>query len=554
MKKTISILVALLIMCTHLLVSAETEYTPEGLKATQKLYSDLITEAIEKSEYDEEKLDKEHIFIVKNTNPIAMRQNSDEIWLWVALPVLDSSDISFAHFDDGEYIQAITNFVSFEGMKLPYGENLKQYIDENQLSEPSEITNLWISERVHLFAYNVVCDDVEYIIPHHFADYSLFNITEDESCIIEIGKAYTTEEFLTICEKEAELFAESKKEEREQERADTSYTYVDNNGEEVMTKSVENEETDDTEKQKEKQEEKISDGDSARIYTFEELTGLSREDIHHIVIRSGMDGVGYSTAYDEIISDIYNVINTKSFNVYMSEGNSGGWRYQILFFDKDNAASAYTISTGITVKEKDGLTYRTSNEEELKKIVADAYNLIANDCSNWSADYIAEAKDLGILEDVSDISYKEPITREKFCEIIYNMLDKSMDIKWEKTSPNPFKDTFNEKVFSLCHEGIIEGKGGYAFAPDDFLTREEAATILIRTAQYMGIDMPQSAYDGKVYDDEHLISDWAFNSVFYAREIGLMIGTSETEFSPQKKYTAEQAIATIIRLFDKYEN
>ena len=31
-----------------------------------------------------------------------------------------------------------------------------------------------------------------------------------------------------------------------------------------------------------------------------------RDDIDHIVIRSGVDGVGYSTAYEKVITDIYN--------------------------------------------------------------------------------------------------------------------------------------------------------------------------------------------------------------------------------------------------------
>ena len=34
------------------------------------------------------------------------------------------------------------------------------------------------------------------------------------------------------------------------------------------------------------------------------------------------------------------------------------------------------------------------------------------------------------------------------------------------------------------------------------------------------------------------------------KEMGIMVGTSETEFSPKETYTAEQAIATIIRLYN----
>lgn len=300
-------------------------------------------------------------------------------------------------------------------------------------------------------------------------------------------------------------------------------------------------------------EEPKGDGTPPRYYTFEELTGLSREDIDHIVIRSGIDGVGYSTAYDKIITDIYNFINTKSFLTYPLEDVRDGWKYEIMFFDKNNNTSTYTISSGMIVPGKDGFMFKTVNEGALEIAVEKAYKQMALNCTNWAFDYIIEANDLGITEDLADLEYKKPVTREKFCEMIYNMLDKSMTVEWKKVSPNPFKDTVNEKVFSLYLEGIIEGKGGYTFAPDDFLTREEAATILIRTAQFMGIGMPENAYDSKVYDDENSISDWAFASVHYCRKLGVMIGTSETEFSPQDEYTAEQAIATILRLYEKSE-
>ena len=303
-------------------------------------------------------------------------------------------------------------------------------------------------------------------------------------------------------------------------------------------------------------EEPKGDGTPPRYYTFEELTGLSREDVDHIVIRSGIDGVGYSTAYDKIITDIYNFINTKSFTVYNPEDNKDGWSYQILFFDKNNNGPTYTISSGIVIPEISNLTFRTSNEPSLEIAVEKAYKQMALICTNWASDYIIEANDLGITEDVADLEYKKPVTREKFCEMIFNMLDKSMTVEWKKVSPNPFRDTVNEKVFSLCLEGIVEGKGGYTFAPDDFLTREEAATILYRVAEYMEIDMPQSAYDEGVpyYTDKNAISDWAFNAVFVMKEMNIMIGTSETEFSPQDEYTAEQAIATILRLYKKADN
>ena len=66
------------------------------------------------------------------------------------------------------------------------------------------------------------------------------------------------------------------------------------------------------------------------------------------------------------------------------------------------------------------------------------------------------------------------------------------------------------------------------------------------------MEMPQSAYlDGmEYYADKETISAWAFDAVFYMRELGIMIGTSETEFSPKATYTLEQAVATVVRLYE----
>lgn len=410
---------------------------------------------------------------------------------------------------------------------------------------------------------------------------------------------------------------------------------------------------------------------SAHVYTFEELTGLSREDIDHISICNGADGIFYSTTYDKIITDIYNTINTKSFVVDMSEDIRGGFGYKILFFDSNdtpyNMAYTYTIPHGIVIKEMDGLTYITSNEEELKNVVEKAYNLIADihteevstfeeltklsaediekisiacskdgrtefstsspyiisnilydfkdikfiedtrdgsaggwvyginfymkdgtyiqfgtrihidkadyvaidcnktiekmayyhnlmknvDSSEWATDYILECKERGFLDGVTDISYKEPITREKFCEIIYNMLDKTMDIEWKKVSPNPFTDTTNEKVISLYLEGIINGKGGRTFAPNDYLTREEAATIIDRIYKN-GVPLGTGTTGVWLkFDDESEISDWALYGVQNACKQGIMIGTGSGNFAPKDIYTTEQAIISIVRMYNQ---
>lgn len=539
MKKFVSILLALLIIGTQFSVFADAEYVPSGFKETQEKYADLISVAIEKSEYNEEQIDKEHVFIVEHTSPLQLKKGEETVWIYVALPIVESNDISYAHFDDGEYVSAVTNFAALKGTEKPYGNKIRSYMNAGYISNPSQITNVWVGEGVHVFAHKITCDGEEYIIPYYLTKDSVFNRLKSEDCNLELGKVYTLDEFLSECENAAKLFDESRKSETKQ---DKSTTYVKNDGDEEITESEKED--------KNKGEEKPVDGGaSARVYTFEELTGLSREDIDHIVIRKGTDGVGYSTAYGKIISDIYTAINTKSFDVYVKDGNSGGWQYEVIFFDENNEGYTYNISKGIYVKRNSGLTYRTSNEDELKKVVESAYNLIANDCSNWSADYIAEAKDLGFLNGLTDIAYKEPITREKFCQIIYNMLDTALDIKWQKVSPNPFKDTNDEKVLALYLAGVVNGKGEQNFAPYDYLTREEAATIIVRAVGKFAPEMPvtEMYFD---YDDVNDVSDWAACSVQIISNLGFMNGVGDNAFAPQETYTAEQSVTTVVRMYE----
>ena len=552
MKRLLSLLVVLVVLVSALPCNAQTEYVSKGLQNTQKQYAKLISTAIEKSQYNEEQIDKEHIFIIENTSPIPMRKNEEAIWLYVALPIMGTSDISFAHFEKGEYVSEITNFVVFKNIENPYGNKLQQYIEKNNLSEPTAITNMWLIERLHLFAYKVVCNNEEYIIPYYFTEDTMFNLTNDKECNIELGKAYTLDSFLTICEKEADLFAEYRKSESEQD--ENNATHLDINGDIVENEKkptiTDKEEIDTTKKDnKDTETQKESDGTPARTYTFEELTGLSREDIDHIVIRSGLDGIGYSTAYEKIITDIYNTINTKSFLPYVQEGNSGGWLYEIIFFDKNTKSYSYNISIGITPESGfSGLSYRTTNEEELKAVVEKAYNLVSNDCSEWSSDYIVQAKDIGLLKDISGLVYKENITREKFCELIYDFI---MITQRGITTPeykNQFIDTDNEKVVVLNAAEIIYGKSSTEFAPNDLLTREEAATILVRMMnKFMPMAATEVYFD---YDDSQDISECASESVQVMSNLGFMNGVGENKFAPKDNYTTEQSITTLIRMYD----
>jgi hypothetical protein len=110
-----------------------------------------------------------------------------------------------------------------------------------------------------------------------------------------------------------------------------------------------------------------------------------------------------------------------------------------------------------------------------------------------------------------------------------------------------FADTNDVNAEKMAYLGVLQGVGGNRFAPNDRLTREQAATILARLADAMGNPLP--GYN-PTFADNASISSWAIQSVGQLQRSGIMGGITGNRFDPQGQYTREQSIVTILRLSD----
>ena len=167
--------------------------------------------------------------------------------------------------------------------------------------------------------------------------------------------------------------------------------------------------------------------------------------------------------------------------------------------------------------------------------------------SEWAAKDIDYALAVGITDYGKDYLYKENITREEFCELIYNLIVLTSD---EITAPitDSFTDTKNDKILMLNGLGIINGKSATEFAPDDYLTREEAATIIVRMVNKV---FPMAATEMWFeYDDINEVSEWASDSIQTISNLGFMNGVGNNRFAPKDTYTTEQAIVTLVRVLE----
>lgn len=162
---------------------------------------------------------------------------------------------------------------------------------------------------------------------------------------------------------------------------------------------------------------------------------------------------------------------------------------------------------------------------------------------------ISRAVSLGIINN-ENYNFNDDITREQFCNFVYNWVNPIKELPIFKYERAPFDDTNgNDKITVLYSAKIVSGKGDYIFSPNDKLTREEAATILCRAANYLDIELPLVKVDMS-YADNSEISSWAVSSVYSLKTLNILNNTDKN-FNPKANITISQAVSALVRLYDK---
>ncbi len=162
---------------------------------------------------------------------------------------------------------------------------------------------------------------------------------------------------------------------------------------------------------------------------------------------------------------------------------------------------------------------------------------------------ISRAVSLGIINN-ENYNFNDDITREQFCNFVYNLVNPIKELPIFKYERAPFDDTNgNDKITVLYSAKIVSGKGDYIFSPNDKLTREEAATILCRAANYLDIELPLAKVDMS-YADNSEISSWAVSFVYSLKTLNILNNTDEN-FNPKANITISQAVSALVRLYDK---
>ena len=179
-------------------------------------------------------------------------------------------------------------------------------------------------------------------------------------------------------------------------------------------------------------------------------------------------------------------------------------------------------------------------------LAAGGYSDVPRD--HWAAQSVRRAGELGLFQGVGGgrFGLGEPITRAAFVTALVRLFG------WEAERPQSpaFSDVpagawyFSAVETAFAHDAFRLQQG--RFRPEDPITREVMAVLLVRTLGYTSLAVTLGA-------EECPFTDVSVSPgyITLAYDLGIVGGTGNGRFDPGSSAAREQAAAVLVRVYDK---
>lgn len=169
---------------------------------------------------------------------------------------------------------------------------------------------------------------------------------------------------------------------------------------------------------------------------------------------------------------------------------------------------------------------------------------------NWAYEYISKLYFDNIVSGVSETAFEPDrvITREEFIQLIVKAFDIKYTDSLHKFNDVSVNDWYYNAVMSAYEAGITNGISAELFGVGSDITRQEMATMALRTAQKSGI-LVDSTNVSLPFNDAKSIADWAMDGVSVLYQNGIISGINGS-FMPDSAATRAQAAKIICMLIN----
>lgn len=177
-------------------------------------------------------------------------------------------------------------------------------------------------------------------------------------------------------------------------------------------------------------------------------------------------------------------------------------------------------------------------------VFAYQYNDVPN--NHWAFNVINEATESGLVNGFSDGTFGlgKTIKRSEFASMLVRMME------WENTTKSSHFSDVNSGDWYFENINILAEHNVYNdsyFRPNDNVTRLEMAVMLVKALGYD--DLAKNETENKFTD---VTDNFGYVSVAY--NLGIINGKSENLFDPNGVAVREEAVAMLIRVYEKYNS
>jgi len=181
----------------------------------------------------------------------------------------------------------------------------------------------------------------------------------------------------------------------------------------------------------------------------------------------------------------------------------------------------------------------------------------------WYIEALQALSDEGVVNGRADGTFGpyDPISRAEFSAMLAGLLDLAPG------ASHPFTDFptgswYEPAVAALFQAGLANGTSPTAFAPEATLSRQQAASLLMRALEYRhnaqpieGLDLTLEAEDVDAwlqrFADRHLIAEVHRASVANAHRLQIVSGRTDNLFYPLEDVTRSQSVGVLYAALHK---
>ncbi|BFH67488.1 hypothetical protein J27TS7_50660 [Paenibacillus dendritiformis] len=234
---------------------------------------------------------------------------------------------------------------------------------------------------------------------------------------------------------------------------------------------------------------------------------------------------------------------------YVDSGNASAVRYDAALAKAGFVPTVMKEGAGVTVFD---FLFKGNQAVALMDRSKDFQDIR----SHWARESIRELASKYIIEGVSSAAFapNANITRAQFA----TLLARSLGLQGDAGAAAGYRDVSTSGklapyIGAATKAGIIGGFEDRTFRPNESITREQMAIMLVRAMDYAGYAVTADPAALNRFKDRNQIGRYAVTGVAKAVTSGIVQGMTSTTFDPKGTATRAQAAAMLKRMLQQVE-